>query len=207
MLDNGPTVFEWVVLVGTVATPVLLIALSGIGWFIKSRFENAQVQEQEARRRIERIESEIREERIQIYTEILDPFIMLFAADHGGAGSKQGRGSRSGQNKNKQQRAIENITSIDYKKAAFKLSLFASDEVARAYNSLMQAAFSMETDGNDSSDEGVRAGGIELLGSFGALLLAIRKSVGNEKTELDNVEMLESLINDIRLHEDQLRRR
>ena len=67
MLDNGPTVLEWVALVGTVATPVLVIFLSAIGWFIKSRFEKSQALEQEARRRIERLESEIREERIQIY--------------------------------------------------------------------------------------------------------------------------------------------
>ena len=204
MLDNGPTVLEWVALVGTVATPVLLIFLSAIGWFIKSRFEKSQALEQEARRRIERLESEIREERIQIYADILEPFIILFANDISLPAARSGRGGRGEQPKTKDEVAIEKLTSLDYRRTAFRLSLFANDDVARAYNSLMQAAYSMgPKTGDDSETAGMQ--GIQIIGLFGDLLLAIRKSVGNEATGLTNTEMLEWMITDIRSVEDQLR--
>ena len=204
MSDNGTTVTEWILLVGTLATPALLIVLSGIGWFIKSRFESSQEQEQGARRRLERLEAEIREERIIIYTDILEPFIMLFSKDIGVSQAKPARGGRGMQNKSKEEIAIEKITSLDYRRTAFRLSLFANDEVARAYNALMQAAYSMSAETEDGPVPGSTGEGIQLIGLFGTLLLAIRKSVGNEVTDLNNVEMLEWMISDIRAFSDKL---
>ena len=204
MLDNGPTVLEWIALVGTVATPALLIFLSAIGWFIKSRFEKSQALEQEARRRLERLESEIREQRIQIYADILEPFIVLFAKDISLPAARSGRGGRGAQPKTKEEVAIEKWTSPDYRRTAFKLSLFANDDVARAYNALMQATYSMDPKtGDDSETAGMQ--GIQIISLFSDLLLAIRKSVGNEATGLTNIEMLEWMITDIRSVEDQLR--
>ena len=204
MSDSGPTVLEWVALAGTVATPLLLIVLSGIGWFIKSRFETSQAREHEARRRLEKLESEIREERIQIYADILEPFIILFANDITLPEPQSGRGGRRVQPKTKDELAIEKLTSLDYHRAAFRLSLFANDDVARAYNALMQAAYSMEANTNDNPGAEPSMESIQIIGVFGALLLAIRKSVGNETTGLANTEMLEWMIKDIKALSDQL---
>ena len=204
MSDNAPTVLEWIALVGTVATPLLLIVLSAIGWFIKSRFESSQALEQEARRRLERLESEIREERIQIYADILEPFIILFANDIGLPAARSGRGRRGEPPKTKEEVAIEKLTSLDYRRTAFRLSLFANDDVARAYNSLMQAAYSMGANTDDDSETGPNMDSIKIIGLFGTLLLAIRKSVGNERTDLTNTEMLEWMISDIRAFSNQL---
>ena len=61
--------------------------------------------------------------------------------------------------------------------------------------------------GPKAEDDSEAAGmqGIQIIGLFGDLLLAIRKSVGNEATGLTNTEMLEWMITDIRSVEDQLR--
>ena len=68
----------------------------------------------------------------------------------------------------------------------------------------MQATYSMDPKtGDDWEAAGMQ--GIQIIGLFGDLLLAIRKSVGNEATGLTNIEMLEWMITDIRSVEDQLR--
>ena len=95
------------------------------------------------------------------------------------------------QPKTKDELAIEKLTSLDYHRAAFRLSLFANDDVARAYNALMQAAYSMEANTNDNPGAEPSMESIQIIGVFGALLLAIRKSIGNETTGLANTEMLE----------------
>ena len=37
--------------------------------------------------------------------------------------------------------AIKQLTSYDYRKTAFELTLFGSDEVVQSYNAIMQCAF------------------------------------------------------------------
>ena len=92
--------------------PSLLMVLGGIiTWFLKSRVEELRATEQR-----------LREERRKIYGQILDPYIHLFA-DLKGEGPTQ---------------AIREITSYEYRKTAFDLNLFGSDEVVRAYNALMK---------------------------------------------------------------------
>ena len=76
----------------------------------------------------------------------------------------------------------------------FKLSLFASDEVVRSYNEMMQF-FYAQAEPPSSDLEGAT---LKLMDLFGGFLLAIRKSVGNETTKLDNLAMLEWFVSDIR---------
>lgn len=52
---------------GSVATPILVILLTGIGWKIRKTID----------RRIE-LENKLREDRIEIYNIILEPFFILF---------------------------------------------------------------------------------------------------------------------------------
>jgi hypothetical protein len=100
--------------------PPLLMVIGGtITWLIKSRLEELRA-----------IEERLLEERRKIYGQILEPYIRLFADLKG-----QGRGQ-----------AIKSITSYDYRKTAFELSLIGSDEVVRAYNALMKQAYKAESD-------------------------------------------------------------
>jgi len=150
---------DWLQILG----PSLLMVLGGIiTWAIKSKIEELRA-----------IEEKLREERRDIYAQILDPYIRLFA-DLKGKGPDQ---------------ALKNITSYEYRKTAFDLNLFGSDEVVRAYNNLMQHMYKAEVTGNQNPKE--------LMCLWGKFLLEIRKSLGNKKTKLDELDMLKAMIKDI----------
>ena len=134
-----------------------------ITWLLKSRIEELRT-----------TEKNLREERRKIYTEILEPYVRLFHDIIKGQGSAQ---------------AIKKITSYEYKKTAFELNLFGSDEVVRAYNALMQHAYKAESTGKQEPKEMMRL--------WGGLLLEIRKSLGNKKTKLDEFDMLRAMIKDV----------
>lgn len=143
--------------------PSMLIVLGGIlTWFIKSRIEELRA-----------IEEKLRETRREIYSQILDPYIVLF----------------SDLTTKGQAKVAQMITSEQYRKTAFDLNLFGSDEVVRAYNSLMSHTYKAEATGKKNPKE------IMLL--WGSLLLEIRKSLGNKKTKLNDLDMLRAMIKDI----------
>jgi len=143
--------------------PSLLMVLGGIiTWLLKSRVEELRATEEK-----------LREERRKIYFRILDPYIRLFA-------DLKGQGLV---------RAKEKITSYEYKRTAFELNLFGSDEVVRAYNALMK--YTYETESTEKQDLK------KMMRLWGGLLLEIRKSLGNKKTKLDEFDMLRAMIKDI----------
>ena len=169
--------------IGTIATPILLIVLSSIVWFFQRKIERSQT-----------IEQELRDDRLQVYLEILEPFIILLTKDE------------AFPTENKNTVALEKILSLSYRKAAFRLSLFANDDVVRAYNDLMQFAYDSEKSPASEDEQDSQSKAWEMLNVFGNLLLEIRKSVGNEKTTLENLEMLEWMINDLRKLKEQHRK-
>lgn len=143
--------------------PALLMVLGGIlTWFIKAKIEELRA-----------IEEKLREERRNIYAQILDPYIHLFA-DLKGKGPDE---------------ALKKITSYDYRKTAFDLNLFGSDEVVLAYNDLMKHTYESEATEKREPNK--------LMLLWGKLLLEIRKSLGNKKTKLDELDMLRAMIKDI----------
>jgi len=150
---------DWLYVLG----PSLLMVLGGIiTWFLKSRVEELRATEEK-----------LRQERRKIYAEILDPYIRLFA-DLKGQGVNQ---------------AIRRITSYEYRKTAFDLNLFGSDEVVRAYNALMKHTYESEERGEQNPKEMLRL--------WGRLLLEIRRSLGNRKTKLGDLDMLRAMIKGI----------
>lgn len=116
------------------------------------------------------IQNKLSEEQRKIYLDILDPYITIFS-DPKKSGTE----------------ALERITSKEYKETGFKLILFGSDNVILAFNNLIQNQY--RTKGK--SDPKI------MMNNFGNFLLEIRKSLGNEKTKLNKINMLESFINDI----------
>lgn len=173
--SQSPTTLDIINSIATIATPLIVLMLTGLGWSIRNRVERAK-----------ELEEKLREDRVQIYNDILEPFIMLF--------TKGKPSTKNQKNKTYQQLGAEKIMSLEYKQAAFKLSLIGSDEVLRSYNDLMQFFYD-----KDDNAEGEQAESpLEMLALFGRLLLGIRKSVGNESTLLNDFEMLEFLITDLR---------
>ncbi len=179
---NQPSLTDWITALGTVATPILVLALTAVGWTIKRRIERNQERESYLRT----LEEKLRDNRVEIYNKILEPFIIALTKDEAFAHEKTFKG------KTKVEVATEKILSLDYKQTGFKLSLMGSDNVVKAYNSLMQYFYSRKSD--DDSAEST----LKFMKFLGDLLLEIRRSVGNEQTTLDNLEMLEWFITDVR---------
>lgn len=91
--------------------PTLLVVSTGLlTWFLKDKSENLKLQREK-----------LIEEKRQNYEKILEPMIRVFSGVKG--------------NKNETQKAIKQMQSFDYKRTAFQLMLFGSDDVVNAYNS------------------------------------------------------------------------
>jgi hypothetical protein len=164
---------NYITAIGSMATPILVLILTGVGWTIRKRVERAY-----------KMEEKLRDDRIDVYNKILEPFIISLAPSEAFKNTEEYEG------KPKNEIVVKKITSLDYKQNAFKLALMGSDNVVKAYNDLMQFFYQKQNNKKEDSEEIMN-----LLGNF---LLEIRKSVGNEKTSLSNLEMLEGMITDIR---------
>ncbi|MHB8162668.1 MAG: hypothetical protein ACYDGT_09270 [Thermoleophilia bacterium] len=120
--------------------------------------------------RIRREEERILDERRTVYLTILDPFIRIFAGINKPAEAKK---------------AQEQLVSYEYKRTALEFNLIGSDNVVHSFNTFMQYNFKSESDPK------------VMLTLWGELLLEIRRSVGDPKTDLEPVDMLKAQINDI----------
>ena len=176
----------------TIANPLLILLLGGVGWWVKRRIETAQklqsdrIAKQEAQAaRLYELEDKLREDRISTYNALLEPFFLLFTTEEAFATDKKFRG------KNKNDLAVQQMLSVEYRQVGFKLSLVASDEVVRAYNRLMQFFYRMESESIPIEHKTVC-----WLALIGELLLEIRRSMGNESSALDRWEMIEWFMKD-----------
>jgi len=152
---------DWIQIVA----PTGLFILGGIvTWIIRSKFEESRA-----------IRVKLNEERRKNYGEILGPYVRIFA-DFKDKGPTQ---------------AINEIKSYDYKKTAFDLALFGSDNVVRAYNAFLRYGYKGEANENPEQR------GVTYMKLWGKLLLEIRKDVGNKDTKLNEFDMLRWLISDI----------
>lgn len=152
------------------AVPALLGLGGLIAWVIKSRLE-------EIRAAQERLASERR----KLYAELLDPYIKIFAR-----AKDQGSGQRA---KAHMQEIEKQITSVPYRRTALEVVLIGSDEAVDAYNNLMQRFYKGQTGSPQES--------LETMQLLALLLLAIRKSLGNVATQLDEWDMLRHMITDL----------
>ena len=114
------------------------------------------------------MERRLNDKRWQIYIKVLEPYFILFS-------DIKGKGVDN---------AIEKINTSKYRQSTFELNIFGSDEVVRANNKMYQFLYK----NRDLSKKNT----VVIL--FGKLILEIRKSIGNKKTKLDEIEMLESCV-------------
>jgi hypothetical protein len=140
----------------------ILVAIGGlISWFFKSRKEELQA-----------IEERALERRIDTYNQILHPIIVLFST---GAVEKL------------KDEALQEIGSIEYRKSAFNLITFGSDEMVNNYNDMMQSFFKNEAEEDPK----------KTIRKFAKFILSIRKDVYNKNTKLKDWDMLKFMITDI----------
>jgi hypothetical protein len=138
--------------IGSIATPILVLALTAVGWRLRRHLDRE-------------LEDKLREDRINIYNHILEPFILLLMTEAAWQHDKQNRG------KDKNEIALKQMLSLEYRKYSFKLSLVGSDDVVFAFNELMQHCYS-QGDNPDTSEQNMKRM-MSLLGNF---LLQIRRS-------------------------------
>ncbi len=142
--------------------PTLLVVAAGfITWFLKDKSEKLKFQREKL----------IEEKRLN-YEKILEPIIRVLA------GVK---------NKTEMDKALKQIQSFDYKKSAFQLMLFGSDNVVNAYNDYFQYLYKNESNLDP----------YKMLNALGKVILEIRKDLGNDKTALKEYDMLRFMITDI----------
>ena len=177
MIPSTPIWLNYLAAIGAIATPILVASLGLVGWKIRNRIERQFA-----------LEQALREDRVATYNEILEPFMIMLMTDEAWKADPKNK------NKDKASLGTQKALSLDYRKCAFKLALIGSDGVVAAYNDLMQYFFSSGE--REPSEQSVR----EMMSIFGALLLEIRRSMGNDVTELDKWAMLEWFINDARAY-------
>ena len=174
--------------IATLITPLLLAIIGGLGWMIQNKIITSQAKQKAENLRVKELEDKLREDRIETYNLLLEPFFLLFTSDEAAKMDPKFR------NKNKNDVAITKMLSIEYRKIGFKLSLVATDSVLRAYNELMQ--FFYHTEQDPRTVEVKTSHWIELMAT---LLFEIRKSMGNEASEINKWEMIEWFMKDAKL--------
>ena len=112
-------------------------------------------------------------ERRKLYAALLDPYVKVFASTKDPALVKD---------------AEKQLISVDYRRTALEVVLIGDDNVVDAYNVLMQHFFKQGASAEDT---------FKPMRLYGVLLLAIRKSLGNAATKLDEYDMLTHMITDI----------
>ena len=182
-MESSTTWIDIATAIGAIATPILVLVLGGIGWRIRTSLE----------RRFE-LEDNLREDRIEAYNDILEPFVILFMSD---AAWKSDPKNKS---RDKNLIAQQKLLSLEYRRKAFKMSLVGLEEVVTTYNDLMQYFFQRV----DKVDQSVTKHDVkEMISLVGKFLLEIRRSMGNETTKLDHWQMLEWFITDARRYRSE----
>jgi hypothetical protein len=115
-------------------------------------------------------ERELTDQRRTLYKQVLHPFLVSLTAEDSQAEAAQ-------------QAMQEAFTSPEYRRAVQDLALFASDEVVRAFGDMSNNQCHAEPD--------------HPMVLWARLLRAIRKSVGNKRTQLTLVEMMRPSIKDV----------
>lgn len=150
-----------------IISPILLTIGGLVTWILKAKREELLTQEEKSR-----------EFRIRTYETLLEPYYAIFTFTLPDQ---------------KKDREIQKIASLDYKKAAFNLTTFGSDEVVKAFNKLMQSFYHKKSDDYENKNDW----GIMMLTVFSDFLLAVRRDLYSKNTKLKRSQLVEFMITDI----------
>ena len=117
----------------------------------------------------------LHESRRKIYLDLLEPFITILSGVN---------------DPEKQEDAVRQISSIEFRRTIFELGFLGSDDVNISLGELMQYFFKLEQNGKSPEAK------IFML-LWGDLLLSIRRDLGSKGTKLTNKDMLRPQIRDI----------
>ena len=180
IMDNK-TWLDFLTAFGSIATPILVLFLTGAGWKIRQSIEHKT-----------KLEEKLRDDRIEIYHQILEPYIIILMPDAAWNLDPKNKG------KDKNNEATAKLLSLEYRKLSFRLSLIGSDNVVKAFNNLYQYFYKNAENSQSTIQSNPTDKAKEMMSLIGLLLLEIRKSMGNEETKLYEWDMLEWFITDAR---------
>lgn len=151
------------------ASPVLValftLVLTIIGWKYRQTWE-----------RNLKLEEQLRTDRVEIYKRVIEPFLIAFASDEAWKAENKKMGKNEALN--------SMITSMDYRKTSFFLTLIGSDGVVNAHKNLFQYIYKSEGNVDPSNM-------LSLLGNF---LLEIRRVWVTNLLQLINWECWNGLL-------------
>ncbi|NOY73950.1 MAG: hypothetical protein GXP14_16540 [Gammaproteobacteria bacterium] len=175
---------DYAVAIGSIATPILVIILTAVGWKFRMSLE-----------RKNELDNKLRDDRIDTYNKILEPFIIMLMSDAAWESDKKNKG------KDRNDFATNKMLSLEYRRLGFKLALMAPDSLVKSYNDLMTYLYNIEETGADKKDTFLH----DMLKLLGTFLIEIRKSMGNETTKLDYWDMCEWWMSDTRKLKNEYR--
>ena len=127
---------DYLTAIGSIATPILVIVLSAIAWKLRKGIE-----------RHAELEDKLRDDRIEIYNKILEPFVIFLMTEAAWETDKKHKG------KDKNLYATNLMLTLEYRRLGFKMSLMGSDSVVKSYNNLMQYFYQLSDPNAEPSDK------------------------------------------------------
>lgn len=167
---------DWITAIGVILTP-LAVAFFGYRWS----------QQSQAAERQAAIDRQMQADRIAVYQELLRPFMVMFMNDL--VWKNEQTRNKNYKGKTKEQVVQDLMWSENWISTSFRFTLIGSDAAVQAFNRLMDTARSQ---GGQSATDPEQL--VELVAS---LLLEIRRSAGNERTGIENWDMLKPFITDL----------
>ncbi len=160
--------------VSALDTTIAALMVSGLIWRWKNHLTRRQ-----------KLRDSLREHRIILYKAVLDPYIRALYPEK--IRQKERKHKYSGEKGRRE--PLKEMQSTEYMLHCWNLTLLGADDVVLAHNKLKQHFFHQR----NFDDEQKNLEGVLLLGE---LLLAIRRSMGNEGTKLNVRNIWEGLIRD-----------
>lgn len=175
------TLQQWLLVAGTVATPIVVILMG----YVFHR-QNKTAEHRAA------IEGRVHDDRLSVYQAVLKPFSLMFMSED--AWKRIAAENRAYKRKSRETVMAEMFVSEEWIAQTLRFSLIGSDEAVRAFGDLFQLARSRSEDLSANAAASYTA---ELMKCLFSLLLELRRSAGGPDTTIDGPGLLRWLITDI----------
>ena len=174
---------DWLTEAMTILTPIL-VALFGL---VIAR-QNRNAEKRQA------VEQQIQPDRIQVYRDVLEPFLIMFVPE--AVWEREQKNNPEFQGKTKEEVVEEKMLSTRWVTQSINMSLIGSDAVVSSFVDLMTTArvSPLQQDTSDTSNNDLP---VELMRQMAQFLLEIRRSTGNEGTNLRHWDMLRVVVSDL----------
>lgn len=173
---------NWTDAVSSIRIWVTPIVVAFFGWLLNRKWNR----DEQKRKKDEQLHPD----RLEVYNKCMEPFVLALMAGN----DQQVQGRKRRRKRDHVDQAVKTVLSVEYRKNAYMLMLIGSDAVVRSFNEMFQSFYSMEA---KSTDVDARSS-LDSIEKLGTLILEIRKSVGDESTGLESLDMLEWCIKDLR---------